>query len=168
MVVLILRFNHWLSFLYLSLRFTGADAWRYQTAKEIGGSMYWGKVTKDDHGSMMIMVIRIRMMRMVIMMMMMAKVGNYGGGGAVQKLHPEKALTLAIIKVIIINLVITIIIIIIIIIKELREGLWIDRATRLIIIDFTLYNANINMFCIAKVLLLRWIYLPMSVRPSYF
>lgn len=83
-------------------RFTGADAWRYQTAKEIGGSMYWGKV------------------------------GNYGGGGAVQKLHPEKALTLAIIK-------------------ELREGLWIDRATRLIIIDFTLYNANINMFCIAKI-----------------
>ena len=35
--------------------------------------------------------------------------------------------------------------------QELREGLWIDRATRLIIIDFTLYNANINMFCIAKV-----------------
>ena len=27
-----------------SSRFTGADAWRYQTAKEIGGSMYWGKV----------------------------------------------------------------------------------------------------------------------------
>ena len=29
------------------------------------------------------------------------KVGNYGGGGAVQKLHPRKAPTLAIIKVII-------------------------------------------------------------------
>jgi len=83
-------------------RFTDADAWRYQTAKEIDGSMYWGKV------------------------------GNYGGGGAVQKLHPKKAQTLAIIK-------------------ELREGLWIDRATRLIIIDFTLYNANVNMFCIAKI-----------------
>ena len=94
--------------------------------------------------------------------MMMKQVGNYGGGGAVQKLHPKKALTLAIIKVsviiiiisiIIISIIITttIIIIIIIIIKELREGLWIDRATRLIIIDFTLYNANINMFCIAKV-----------------
>ena len=106
------------------------------------------------------------------------KVGNYGGGGAVQKLHPRKAPTLAIIKVVIIiiiiiyiiinniiiiiiiiiinNITITyiiiiIIIIIIVIIKELREGLWIDRATRLIIIDFTLYNANINMFCIAKV-----------------
>ena len=90
---------------------------------------------------------------------MMKKVGNYGGGGAVQKLHPKKALTLAIIKVSVIIIIISIIIIsiiitttiIIIIIKELREGLWIDRATRLIIIDFTLYNANINMFCIAKV-----------------
>ena len=50
-----------------------------------------------------------------------------------------------------ITIIIIIIIIIIVIIKELREGLWIDRATRLIIIDFTLYNANINMFCIAKV-----------------
>ena len=29
---------------HLPPRFTGADAWRYQTAKEIGGCMYWGKV----------------------------------------------------------------------------------------------------------------------------
>ena len=28
------------------------------------------------------------------------QVGNYGGGGAVQKLHPKKAQTLAIIKVV--------------------------------------------------------------------
>ena len=100
------------------------------------------------------------------------KVGNYGGGGAVQKLHPRKAPTLAIIKVIIKAIILITVVILIFMpmptMQELREGLWIDRATRLIIIDFTLYNANINMFCIAKVLLLRWIYLPMSVRPSYF
>ena len=97
------------------------------------------------------------------------KVGNYGGGGAVQKLHPRKAPTLAIIKVIIkaIILITHVIFIpmpdvILIFIpmptmQELREGLWIDRATRLIIIDFTLYNANINMFCIAKV--------PLTLKP---
>ena len=83
------------------------------------------------------------------------KVGNYGGGGAVQKLHPRKAPTLAIIKVIIkaIIFITHVILIPMPTMQELREGLWIDRATRLIIIDFTLYNANINMFCIAKVLL---------------
>ena len=36
--------HHFLSLINLMPRFTGADAWRYQTAKEIGGSMYWGKV----------------------------------------------------------------------------------------------------------------------------
>ena len=34
--------------------------------------------------------------------------------------------------------------------KELKEGLWISRATRFISIDFTVYNANINLFCIIK------------------
>ena len=89
------------------------------------------------------------------------KVGNYGGGGAVQKLHPRKAPTLAIIKVIIKAIILIADVIPIFIpmptMQELREGLWIDRATRLIIIDFTLYNANINMFCIAKV--------PLTLKP---
>ena len=89
--------------------------------------MYWGKVTRDlnmhDHGSMRMVFFIMRMvfikMRMVIVMMSMdvAKVGNYGGGGAVQKLHPKKAPTLAIIKVIIINIVKIIINIIIIVIN---------------------------------------------------
>ncbi len=34
--------------------------------------------------------------------------------------------------------------------KELFEGLWTDEATRAIIIDFTLYNANLNLFCIGQ------------------
>ena len=111
----------------------------------------------------------ILIMANIIIMAMMndKKVGNYGGGGAVQKLHPRKAPTLAIIKVIIKAIILITDVILIFIpmpdlilifipmptMQELREGLWIDRATRLIIIDFTLYNANINMFCIAKVLL---------------
>ncbi len=36
------------------------------------------------------------------------------------------------------------------IIQELKEGLWIDRGTRFLTIDFTVYNANINLFCIIK------------------
>ncbi|KAB7501550.1 Polycystin-2 [Armadillidium nasatum] len=31
---------------------------------------------------------------------------------------------------------------------ELREKLWIDRGTRVVFIDFTVYNANINYFCV--------------------
>ena len=83
------------------LRYTHADAWRYQEPKEIAGVDYWGQYAV------------------------------YGGGGAVQTLHTMKNTSLAILR-------------------ELREGLWIDRATRLIIVDFTIYNANINMFCIVK------------------
>jgi len=59
------------------------------------------------------------------------KFAVYGGGGAVQTLDTRKNTSRAILR-------------------ELREGLWIDRATRLIIVDFTIYNANINMFCIVK------------------
>uniref|UniRef100_A0A1B6E669 EF-hand domain-containing protein n=1 Tax=Clastoptera arizonana TaxID=38151 RepID=A0A1B6E669_9HEMI len=34
----------------------------------------------------------------------------------------------------------------------LKKNVWIDRATRFITIDFTLYNANINCFCFAKLM----------------
>uniref|UniRef100_A0A158PB26 EF-hand domain-containing protein n=1 Tax=Angiostrongylus cantonensis TaxID=6313 RepID=A0A158PB26_ANGCA len=42
---------------------------------------------------------------------------------------------------------------------------WIDRASRVVIIDFTMFNANVNLFCIARLLL----ELPASggVLPSY-
>jgi len=36
------------------------------------------------------------------------------------------------------------------IIKELKEALWIGRSTRVIFVDFTVYNANINLFCVVK------------------
>lgn len=36
------------------------------------------------------------------------------------------------------------------VLKELKENLWINRGTRAILIDFTVYNANLNLFCVAK------------------
>ena len=33
------------------------------------------------------------------------------------------------------------------IIDELENNLWIDRGIRVLFIDFTVYNANINLFC---------------------
>lgn len=36
------------------------------------------------------------------------------------------------------------------ILASLRENLWIQRGTRAIFIDFTVYNANINLFCVIK------------------
>jgi hypothetical protein len=35
-------------------------------------------------------------------------------------------------------------------IAELKENLWLDRASRVVFIDFTVYNANINLFCVVK------------------
>jgi len=37
------------------------------------------------------------------------------------------------------------------IMSSLRRNLWIDRGTRAIFIDFTVYNANINLFCVVRV-----------------
>ncbi|XP_069958832.1 polycystin-2 isoform X1 [Cherax quadricarinatus] len=36
------------------------------------------------------------------------------------------------------------------IISNLRKNLWVTRATRAVFIDFTVYNANINLFCVIK------------------
>ena len=58
-------------------------------------------------------------------------VGTYGSGGAYQDFHSLKHETAKQIK-------------------ELKEGLWISRATRFVTLDFTVYNANINLFCIVK------------------
>ena len=33
---------------------------------------------------------------------------------------------------------------------ELEEYLWLDRGTRVVFLDFTVYNANINLFCQIK------------------
>ncbi|KAM8938978.1 polycystin-2 isoform 2-T2 [Pelodytes ibericus] len=37
-------------------------------------------------------------------------------------------------------------------IKTLKNNLWLDRGTRAVFIDFSVYNANINLFCIARLL----------------
>ena len=36
------------------------------------------------------------------------------------------------------------------IIEELKQYLWLDRGTRAVFVDFTVYNANINLFCVIK------------------
>jgi len=64
-------------------------------------------------------------------MIHVGKVGYYSGGGAVQNLHSLKNESK-------------------LIIKELKEALWIGRGTRAVFVDFTVYNANINLFCVIK------------------
>ena len=59
--------------------------------------------------------------------------GYYSGGGATQNFHSLKNETKMIIH-------------------ELKEGLWINRATRAVFIDFTVYNANVNLFCVIKLI----------------
>uniref|UniRef100_A0A452E8T8 Polycystin-2-like protein 1 n=1 Tax=Capra hircus TaxID=9925 RepID=A0A452E8T8_CAPHI len=34
--------------------------------------------------------------------------------------------------------------------RGLQEGLWLDRGTRVVFIDFSVYNANINLFCVLR------------------
>ena len=59
------------------------------------------------------------------------QVSLYGGGGFVQDLAPSMEESLAQLK-------------------PLFDNLWLDRATRAVFVDFTVYNANINLFCVIK------------------
>ncbi|XP_041048078.1 polycystin-2 isoform X2 [Carcharodon carcharias] len=34
--------------------------------------------------------------------------------------------------------------------KVLKENLWLDRGTRVVFVDFSVYNANINLFCVIR------------------
>ncbi|KAM8923773.1 polycystin-2-like protein 1 [Pelodytes ibericus] len=34
--------------------------------------------------------------------------------------------------------------------QELKTNLWLDRGTRVIFVDFSVYNANINLFCVLR------------------
>eukprot|EP00069_Balaena_mysticetus_P022085 bmy_14125T0 len=34
--------------------------------------------------------------------------------------------------------------------RDLQEGLWLDRGSRVVFIDFSVYNANINPFCVLR------------------
>ena len=59
------------------------------------------------------------------------QVSTYGGGGFVQDLEMVSDASTAIAEV-------------------LKDNLWLDRGTRVVFIDFTVYNANINLFCVIK------------------
>ena len=59
------------------------------------------------------------------------KIGTYGGDGYTQTLGYLKNDSQAIIA-------------------ELKRGKWITQGTRFVSIDFTFYNANINLFCIVQ------------------
>ncbi|XP_053317583.1 polycystin-2 isoform X2 [Spea bombifrons] len=37
-------------------------------------------------------------------------------------------------------------------IKTLKRNLWLDRGTRAVFIDFSVYNGNLNLFCVVKLL----------------
>ncbi|XP_040906119.1 polycystic kidney disease 2-like 1 protein [Toxotes jaculatrix] len=37
-----------------------------------------------------------------------------------------------------------------VIVAELMDNLWLDRGTRVVFVDFSTYNANINMFCVIR------------------
>ncbi|KAG8135253.1 hypothetical protein E2320_008295 [Naja naja] len=34
--------------------------------------------------------------------------------------------------------------------QDLKENLWLDRGTRVVFMDFSVYNANINLFCVLR------------------
>ncbi|XP_069466725.1 polycystin-2-like protein 1 isoform X2 [Ambystoma mexicanum] len=62
------------------------------------------------------------------------KLTSYSGGGYYQdleitRIHSAKAL------------------------QTLKDGLWLDRGTRAVFIDFSVYNANINLFCVLRLVI---------------
>lgn len=59
------------------------------------------------------------------------QIGSYSGAGYAQTLHYLKNETEEILS-------------------ELKQGQWITQGTRYVSIDFTIYNANINLFCVIK------------------
>ncbi|XP_023329307.1 polycystic kidney disease 2-like 1 protein [Eurytemora carolleeae] len=69
----------------------------------------------------------------VVNLAITGEVGTYSGNGAVQNLGSDKNSSQDILH-------------------ELKEALWISRSTRAVMIDFTLYNANLNLFCVINML----------------
>ena len=59
---------------------------------------------------------------------MSGSVATYGGGGYVQDLTTTHQASLDILN-------------------QLQKNFWTDRGSRAVLIDFTVYNANINLFC---------------------
>ncbi|XP_077999256.1 polycystin-2-like protein 1 isoform X2 [Glandiceps talaboti] len=59
------------------------------------------------------------------------KLTTYGGGGFYQDLTHDKATSVGYVD-------------------TLKSNLWLDRGTRATFVDFTVYNANINLFCVVR------------------
>lgn len=57
--------------------------------------------------------------------------GTYPGAGFYQDLSTTRAKTKAIVE-------------------GLKENRWIDRGTRVVFLDFTIYNPNVNLFTVSK------------------
>ncbi|ESO05743.1 hypothetical protein HELRODRAFT_171411 [Helobdella robusta] len=62
-----------------------------------------------------------------------AQINSYGGGGYYADLNTTGDLSEQVID-------------------NLKTNLWVDRGTRAVFIDFTIYNANINLFCVIKLI----------------
>jgi len=58
-------------------------------------------------------------------------ISTYSGGGYVQDLTFDGAVSK--------NLI-----------QTLEANNWLDRGTRAVFVDFSLYNANINLFCVVR------------------
>ena len=65
----------------------------------------------------------------ILFLSLLGLLATYSGAGSIQDLREERKVTKSILR-------------------ELKEGLWIKRGTRYVSVDFTLYNANINYFCV--------------------
>lgn len=59
------------------------------------------------------------------------QISTYGGGGYVKNLELTKNGSADAIQF-------------------LNDNAWLDRGTRAVFLDFTVYNANINLFCVIR------------------
>ena len=64
---------------------------------------------------------------------MSGQVSVYGGGGYVKNLGANKTDSAQIMD-------------------NLKQNMWLDRGTRAVFLDFTIYNANINLFCTVRLI----------------
>ena len=72
-------------------------------------------------------------------------IDTYGGGGYVQNLGSRRDRAESMVE-------------------EIKDGLWIARGTRVVFLDFTVYNANINLFCVVRYALKHNMYRCASVK----
>ncbi|XP_056626332.1 polycystin-2 isoform X1 [Triplophysa dalaica] len=61
------------------------------------------------------------------------QVSTYGGGGYYQELSRTREMSANQLQ-------------------ELKNNLWLDRGTRAVFLDFSIYNGNVNLFCIVRML----------------